>query len=84
VLVLATPNAGAADLIRDGEGGWILPARDAAAFGRQLTWIDSHRTEAAVMLQTPGSLNAQRDWRDAALDFVQHCRQVGIDNKRSA
>lgn len=84
VLVLATPNAGAADVIRDGEGGWILPARDAAAFGRQLTWIDSHRPEAAVMLQTPGSLNAQRDWRDAALDFVQHCRKVGIDNKRSA
>lgn len=84
VLVLATPNSGAADVIHNGKGGWILPARDAAAFGRQLTWIDSHRPEVAEMIQPLGRLDASRDWRDAALDFVQHCRQVGIDLKRTS
>ncbi len=81
LLVLATPNSGAADVIRDGEGGWILPARDAVAFGKKLTWIDSHRPEATDLVRAHGSQSRSRDWRDAAVDFVQHCKQTGIDEK---
>ena len=77
LLVLATPNSGAADVMRDGGGGWILPARDAAAFAQKLRWIASHRSEAADMLCQSDPMTDSRDWQDAAADFVQHCRQVG-------
>jgi glycosyltransferase involved in cell wall biosynthesis len=84
LLVLATPNSGAADVMRDGEGGWILPARDAAAFAQKLHWIEARRAEAAGMLCQSDPMTDSRDWQDAAADFVQHCRQLGNSHGRSA
>jgi glycosyltransferase involved in cell wall biosynthesis len=76
LLVLATPNSGAEDVIRDGQSGWILPARDASAFVQKLTWIDQHRIEAAAMLDDAERRANSRDWRDAAEDFAGICRDI--------
>lgn len=83
LLVLATPNSGAADVMRDGERGWILPARDSGAFHRKLHWIGAHRVEAAELLRQSDSMTDSRDWKDAAADFVEHCRQAGSCSGRS-
>ncbi len=76
LLILATPNSGAADVIHEGEKGWILPARGALAFVEKLRWIESHRAETTDMLRRPDTTSASRDWRAAAEDFVLHCRQI--------
>ncbi len=76
LLILATPNSGAADVIHEGKSGWLLPARDAAAFTQKLHWIDAQRPEAAAMLFHSGDPLVTRDWRNAAGDFVQHCRRL--------
>ena len=47
--VIGTPNTGAADLLRDGRGGFLVPIRDAEALAERLLWCHGHRAELAEM-----------------------------------
>ncbi|HEY0038101.1 MAG TPA: glycosyltransferase family 4 protein, partial [Longimicrobium sp.] len=47
--VIGTPNTGAADLIDDGEQGFLVPIRDVDALAERLLWCYEHREELQAM-----------------------------------
>ncbi len=47
--VIATRNAGADDLIRDGETGFVIPIRSPEAIAEKITWCAAHREQLALM-----------------------------------
>jgi glycosyltransferase involved in cell wall biosynthesis len=75
LLVLATPNSGAADVIQEGVTGWIMAVRDVAAFTQRLNWIACHRLEMAALAESCSQLTS-RDWQKAADDFVRCCQHA--------
>ncbi len=68
--LLATENCSSRDILREGESGWVLPIRDAAAFIDRLRWCDSHRGDLAKMAQWIYETHQSKDWADAARDFT--------------
>jgi glycosyltransferase involved in cell wall biosynthesis len=76
--ILTTPNGAGADLVRDGENGWVLPIRSPHRFVERLQWADTHRSELADMVQATQSVFRVRDSAEVASDFEQLCvRYVG-------
>lgn len=76
LLILATPNSGAEDVVTPGVDGWILPARDADAFAEHLLRIQSQRESLRLAMSQSVALPANRSWTDAAQDFVRVCHQI--------
>ncbi|MFQ3577585.1 MAG: glycosyltransferase, partial [Verrucomicrobiia bacterium] len=56
VPVIATRNAGADDLIKDGETGFLVPPRDPEILAEKIEWCASHKKECREM----GILAAER------------------------
>ncbi len=54
--VIATANAGAEDLIKDGETGFLVPIRDPEALAEKISWCVQHKRQCAEM----GSIAAER------------------------
>jgi glycosyltransferase involved in cell wall biosynthesis len=69
VPILTTPNGAGSDLVRDGQNGWVLPARCPDAFVRQLRWADEHRAEVASMVRTTYTQYQPRDFATVAEDL---------------
>jgi glycosyltransferase involved in cell wall biosynthesis len=69
VPILTTPNGAGSDLVRDGQNGWVLPARCPDAFARQLRWADGHRAEVAAMVRTTYAQYQPRDFATVAEDL---------------
>jgi glycosyltransferase involved in cell wall biosynthesis len=67
--ILASTNCGAADLITNGETGWIMPARCPEAFIDKLLWCDDHREELIAMSKKILKVSIQRGWREVAGEF---------------
>lgn len=76
LLILATPNSGAGDVVVTGVHGWILPARDAIAFVDQLLCIKNERQSLGAMMQPQAAQVLNRSWSDAAQDFTGICHKV--------
>jgi glycosyltransferase involved in cell wall biosynthesis len=74
LLVVATPNSGAADVVVDGVNGWILAARQPEAFIDKLNWLHMNRLSTASMIDGINDKSQPRDWLDAAYDFLEHSR----------
>lgn len=68
---LSTPNGAGEDLIREGENGWLRPIRHPEQLVERLGWCEAHRAELAGMVERIGGGFQQRDWRDAAVDFLR-------------
>ncbi|HEV3409323.1 MAG TPA: glycosyltransferase family 4 protein [Chthoniobacterales bacterium] len=47
--VIATPNAGADDLIEDGETGFLVPIRSPEALAEKISWCAAHRERISGM-----------------------------------
>lgn len=62
--VITTDRAGAADLVRHGHNGLIVPARDATALKDALEWCITHRAELHAMRQAALETAAQWQWSD--------------------
>ena len=60
--VIATPNTGAADLVRDGAEGFVVPTRDADALAERLAWCHAHRGELAAMRAPARRLAERHSW----------------------
>jgi glycosyltransferase involved in cell wall biosynthesis len=69
--ILATTNCGAADLIREGEDGWILPIRRPDLAEARLLWCDQHREALARVADAAAHLKPSRDWKDQAQELLQ-------------
>ncbi len=76
LLILATPNSGAGDVVTHGTDGWILPARDARAFVDRLLVIKNERRSLSASMQHQAAQVWNRSWSDAAQDFTGICHQV--------
>jgi glycosyltransferase involved in cell wall biosynthesis len=62
VPVITTDRAGAAELVRPGANGLIVPAGDAAALADALEWGLSHKAELAGMRSAALETARQRPW----------------------
>lgn len=80
LLILATPNSGAEDVVIAGSDGWILPARDADAFARHLRRIQAQRESLGLAMSEVADHPVNRGWTDAAHDFVRVCHQIAEKN----
>jgi glycosyltransferase involved in cell wall biosynthesis len=58
--VITTPNAGAADLVKENENGWIVPPADAEALAERMQFCLSHPHVLASMCE-PARMTA-RNW----------------------
>jgi glycosyltransferase involved in cell wall biosynthesis len=59
--VITTRNAGAADLVREGRNGYVIPARDAETLAERLAWCIDHPEELRAM--RPQARQTALDWR---------------------
>jgi glycosyltransferase involved in cell wall biosynthesis len=63
VPIICTDNTGGADIIRNGESGWILPAGDPAALADCLSWALSHRRQLREMREAARAVAEKFSWR---------------------
>jgi glycosyltransferase involved in cell wall biosynthesis len=79
--VITTTRAGAADLVRHGENGLIIPAGDVTALTEALEWCLTHRTELKAMRGAALETAARWQWHDfrsaLAHNVVQGLREAG-------
>ena len=62
--VITTPRAGAADLVREGINGFVVPAADPEALARALDWCLSHRADLHAMRVEARATAAGWQWSD--------------------
>lgn len=62
--VITTRRAGAADLIRDGENGRLIPQASAPALVEALDWCATHRAELRAMRPAALATAAAWQWKD--------------------
>ncbi len=60
--VIATPNTGAADLVTDGQEGFIVGMRDVDALRERLAWCYEHRAELREMRPRARRLAERHSW----------------------
>ena len=60
--VIATPNTGAADIVREGREGFIVPVRDAESLASRLEWAYTHRDELREMQFAARKLAEKYSW----------------------
>ena len=77
LVILATTNCSARELVHDGETGWILPIRSPGAFVEKLKWCDEHRAELAEMVLRIHQAPGLRTWDDLARDHEEAISQLG-------
>jgi glycosyltransferase involved in cell wall biosynthesis len=78
--VVTTRRAGAADFVRHGENGLIIPAGDASAIAEALQWCLSHRVKLKAMRQAALETAKRMQWSD----FRQALARQVIDGLRDA
>ena len=59
--VITTDQAGASDLVREGENGFVIPAGDTAAITRTLQWCLDNRAQLAGM--SAAAVETARGWQ---------------------
>ena len=62
--VITTPNAGAADLVREGENGFVVPARDVERLAERIEWCIDHPQELEAMRPAARWTAAGWQWSD--------------------
>jgi glycosyltransferase involved in cell wall biosynthesis len=60
--VIATPNTGAADIVREGREGFIVPVRDTESLASCLEWAYTHREELREMRFAARKLAEKYSW----------------------
>lgn len=60
--IIATPNTGAADMIRDGEEGFIVPIRDTQTLMEKLSWCYENRRELGEMRARARRVAERHTW----------------------
>ena len=62
--VITTTRAGAADLVRHGENGFVIPPGDSDALAEALDWCLANRAELKAMRSAAFQTAAQWQWSD--------------------
>jgi glycosyltransferase involved in cell wall biosynthesis len=66
VILIATANAGAADLVEDGTAGFLVPIRSPGDIAEKLTWIADHRAALPEMKRAAYEKAAGLTWKSYA------------------
>lgn len=77
--VIATPHTGAADLISEGEEGFIVDIRNVEALAERILWCYEHRPELSMMRPKARRLAERHTWsafRGSIIDAVGEAEQV--------
>jgi glycosyltransferase involved in cell wall biosynthesis len=72
--VITTNRAGAADLVKHGVNGLIVPAGDVGALAEALEWCITHRTELQAMRQAALETAANWQWAHYRLAFIENLK----------
>ncbi len=72
--VITTDCAGAADLVRHGENGFIITAASADAIATSIAWCLGHRAELAAMREAALATAAAHQWSDYRLALATGVR----------
>ncbi len=72
--VITTPRAGAADLVRAGVNGFIVPAADPETLARTLDWCLTHREDLSAMRAGARATAAAWQWSDYRQRLVKEIR----------
>ena len=75
--VIATPNTGAADLIHDGDEGFIVGIRDVEALMDRLRWCYEHRDALAAMRVKARQLAERHSWATFQRGIVDALARIG-------
>jgi glycosyltransferase involved in cell wall biosynthesis len=70
VILLATQNCAAPEILAGGAPGWIRPIRNAEAFAERLRWCHAHRDDVAAMLRSAATGGRTRTWTEVAAAFA--------------
>jgi glycosyltransferase involved in cell wall biosynthesis len=63
MVVIPTPNTGAQDLFKDGDGGFVVPIRSADAIAERLTQLGEDRALLARMSAQAQAVAARWSWK---------------------
>ena len=66
VILIATVNAGAEDLVEDGTAGFLVPIRSPEAIAEKLTWIADHRAVLPDMKRAAYEKAVALTWKSYA------------------
>lgn len=72
--VITTDRAGAADLVRHGENGLIIPAGNASALASALEWCINNRQQLKTMRQAALETAASWQWSDYRRTLIENLR----------
>jgi glycosyltransferase involved in cell wall biosynthesis len=62
--VIVTRHVGAADLVREGDNGWVLEPGDADAVAERMQWCIDHPAELVAMGEAATRTAAENGWTD--------------------
>jgi glycosyltransferase involved in cell wall biosynthesis len=62
--VITTPNAGATDLVREGQNGFVVPARDVDRLAERLEWCIDHPKDLEAMRPAARETALGWQWSD--------------------
>src|SRR5689334_3706924 len=69
--VITTPNAGAADLIRENENGWLVAPGDAAALAARMEWCIDHPAALEELREPARETARQWTWAHFRSHFLE-------------
>jgi glycosyltransferase involved in cell wall biosynthesis len=75
--VIATPNSGATECVRDGLEGFIVPIRSSQAIAEQLQWLVDHRDALAAMREACLDRARELSWAVYEAGLCALVRQAG-------
>jgi glycosyltransferase involved in cell wall biosynthesis len=78
VPVITTDCAGAADLLREGENGHLIPAGSSAAIAEAVAWCHAQRPALAEMRETALMTAASWQWKDYRARLASTLRDAGL------
>jgi glycosyltransferase involved in cell wall biosynthesis len=70
LIILATPNCAAPEVLGQGAQGWVLPIRRPDVFAERLHWCHEHRDDVATMLRRAAVPDQTRSWTEVATAFA--------------
>ena len=76
--VITTDHAGASDLLKTGENGLLIKARDGDAISSVIEWCLSHRTELRAMREASRATAARWQWSDYRRALAAALSEAGL------
>ena len=77
LVVIATENAGAADLLEDGTAGFLVPIRSPGSIAERLTWLADNRAALPDMKQAAYQKAAALTWQRYADKILDAIARIG-------